>query len=85
VPDARVRVEGIFDLLTDDLFAAVDAVCVDVLQDVGAVPGAGGDLGGRAGGVQPQGQGGMPQVVGSAGERRWTASASEGRPERIRV
>ncbi|HTQ93880.1 MAG TPA: hypothetical protein VMK84_30725 [Streptosporangiaceae bacterium] len=42
---------------------------VDLLQDARAVPGAGGDLGGRASGVQPQGQGGVPQVIGAAGER----------------
>ena len=68
--DAGGWVEGVFDLLADDVAPAVDAVCVDVLQDVDAVPGSGGDFGRRAGCAQPQGQGGMPQVVGSAGERR---------------
>jgi hypothetical protein len=47
VPDAGVRVEGVFDLSADDLVAAIDAVRVDILHDAGAVPGAGGDLGGR--------------------------------------
>ena len=63
VPGAGVRVEGIFDLSADDLIAAVDAVRVDIFKDVDAVSSACGDLGGRAGGVQPQRQGGMPQVV----------------------
>src|ERR1043165_8184780 len=64
--DAGGWVEGVFDLLADDVAPTVDAVCVDVLQDVDAVPGSGGDFGRRAGCAQPQGQGGMPQVVGSA-------------------
>ena len=56
---AGVRIESVFDLLAEVVLLAVDA---------GAVPGAGGDLGGRTGGVQPQGQGGMPQVIRAAGE-----------------
>lgn len=68
--DAGGWVEGVFDLLADDVAPAVDAVCVDVLQDVDAVPGSGGDFSRRAGCAQLEGQGGMPQVVGSAGERR---------------
>jgi hypothetical protein len=68
--DAGGWVEGVFDLLADDVAPAVDALCVDVLQDVDAVPGSGGDFGRRAGCAQRQGQRGMPQVVGSVGERR---------------
>ena len=66
---AGVSIESVFDLLAEVVLLAVDAVQVDVVQDPGAVPGAGGDLGGRAGGVQPQGQGGMPEVIRAAGER----------------
>ncbi len=61
------RVEGVFDPLADGILLAVGAVQVDLMQDAGAVPGPGGDLGGVAGGVQPQGQGSVPQVVGTAG------------------
>ena len=67
---AGVSIESVFDLLADVVLLAVDAVQVDVVQGAGAVPGAGGHLGGRAGGVQPQGQAGMPQVARAAGERR---------------
>ena len=68
--DAGGWVEGAFDLLADDVAPAVDAVCVDVLQDVDAVPGSGGDFGRGAGCAQPQGQGGMPQVICATSERR---------------
>jgi hypothetical protein len=51
--DAGGWVEGVFDLLADDVAPAVDAVFVDVLQDVDAVPGSGGDFGRRAGCAQP--------------------------------
>ena len=60
---AGVSIESVFDLLADVVLLAVDAEQVNVVQDGCAVPGAGGDLGGRAGGVQPQGQGSMPQVI----------------------
>ncbi len=62
-------VEGVFDPLADDVFVAVDAVQVDLVQDAGAGTGPGGDLGGFPAGVQPQGQRGVPQVVGAAGYR----------------
>ena len=48
---------------------AADAVQVDLVQDAGAVARPGGDLGGRAGGVQPERQGGMAQVVRAASQR----------------
>jgi hypothetical protein len=48
------------DLLADGVVAAVGAVEVDLVQDAGAGPGPGGDLGGRAAGVEPQRQGGVP-------------------------
>ncbi len=66
---AGVSIESVFDPLADVVLLAIDAVQVDVVQGPDAVPGAGGDLGGRAGGVQPQGQGGMSQVIRAAGER----------------
>jgi len=44
-------------------------VDVDVVQDACAGAGPGGDFGGFAGGVEPQAQGGVPQVVGAAGQR----------------
>jgi hypothetical protein len=56
------------DVLVDELVAAVDAVGVDGEHDVEAVPGAGGDLGRFPSGVQPQGEGGVAQVVGPPGE-----------------
>jgi hypothetical protein len=55
-------------VLVEGVVVAVDAVGVDGEQDVDAVPGAGGDLGGFTPGVQPQGQGGVAQVVGPPGE-----------------
>jgi hypothetical protein len=48
-----VNIESVFDPLADVVLLAVGAVQVDVVQDPGAGPGAGGDLGGRASGVQP--------------------------------
>jgi len=39
--------KGVFDGLVSDLVVAGDAVGVDGQQHVDAVPGAGGDLGGR--------------------------------------
>ena len=40
-------VEGVFDPLADDIFLAVDAVQVDLVQDAGAVASPCGDLCGR--------------------------------------
>src|SRR5262249_43449467 len=51
---AGACVEGVFDPLADDVVLAVDAVQVDLVKDAGAVPGSRGDLGGLAGGIQPQ-------------------------------
>ena len=48
------------------------------MQDAGAGPGPGGDFGGRAGGVEPQGQGGVPQVAGAAGGRGGGQGGAEG-------
>jgi len=50
---ACARVEGVFDLLADDIVLAVDAVQVDLVQDAGAVACPRGDFGGLAGGIQP--------------------------------
>src|ERR1017187_6793531 len=60
--------EGVGDALVGGAGLAVDAVGVDLEQDGDAVPGAAGDFGGRDPGVQPQGHGGVAQVVGAAGE-----------------
>jgi hypothetical protein len=62
-------VEGVADALVGGGGLAVDAVGVDLEQDGDAVAGAAGDLGGGHAGVQPQGHGGVAQVVGSAGQR----------------
>src|SRR5712692_7011274 len=43
------------------------------------MPGAGGDLGGRLAGGQPQGQGGVAQVVGPADQRGGGQGGAEGR------
>ena len=56
------------DLLVEEVVLAVDAVAVDGEQDGDAVPGPGGDLGGVPAGVQPQRQGGVPLVLGAAGD-----------------
>ena len=45
---------GSLDVLAGDLVAAGNAVGVDGEQDTHAVPGAGGDFGGRGAGGQPQ-------------------------------
>ena len=66
---AGACVEGVFDPLADGVVLAVGAVQVDLMQDTGAVPGPRGDLRGCAAGVQPQRQGGVPQVIGVAGQR----------------
>src|SRR5579859_6468586 len=65
---AGASIEGILDLLAGVVVVAVDAVLVGVVQDAGGVAGPGGDFGGLAGGVEPQGQGGVAQVVGALGE-----------------
>jgi hypothetical protein len=70
--------EGVFDPLADGILVAVGAVQVDLVKDAGTGPGPGGDLGGLAGGVQPQGQGGVPQVVGAAGQWRGGQAGAEG-------
>ena len=44
------------------------SVGVDLEQDRDAVPGAAGDLGGGDAGVEPEGHGGVAEVVGAAGE-----------------
>jgi hypothetical protein len=71
-------VEGMLDLAVGDLFLAIDAVGVGGEQDGDAVPGAGGDLGGRGAGVEPQGQGGVPQVVRPPGEPGGGRGGAEG-------
>jgi len=53
----------VFDLLADKVFPPVDAVRVDMLQHAHAVARASGDPAGCSSGIQPQRQGGMPQVV----------------------
>jgi hypothetical protein len=58
---------------------AVDAVGVDLAQDGDAVPGATDDLSGGHPGVQPQRDGGVPQIIRTPAERqrrRSTPSAS---------
>jgi hypothetical protein len=71
-------VEGVFDPLADGIVLAVGAVQADLIEDTGAVPGPGGDLSGRLGGVQPQRQGGVPQVIGTAGQRGGGQAGAEG-------
>ena len=68
------------DLLADGVVPAVGAVQVDLMQDAGAGPGPGGDLDGRAAGVEPQRQGGVPQVIGAAGEGGGGQAGTEGGP-----
>jgi hypothetical protein len=67
--DAGACVKGVFDPLADGVVLAVGAVQGDLMQDTDTVPGPRSDLAGRAAGVQPHRQGGMPQVIGTAGER----------------
>jgi hypothetical protein len=62
-------VECFLDLAADDVFLAAETAGVDGMQDADAVAGTGGDLGGRAGGVEPQRQGGVPQIVRPPGQR----------------
>src|SRR5258708_39731387 len=61
--------EGVVDALVGCAGLAVDAVGVDLEQDGDAVAGAAGDLGGGDPGVEPQGHGGVAEVVGAAGQR----------------
>src|ERR1019366_5113683 len=69
MPGAATRAEGFLDPLAGDVLLAVDAMHVDGLQDADAVPGPCGDFAGRGARVQPEGHGGVPQVVRPAGER----------------
>jgi hypothetical protein len=54
--------------LFDVVGLAVDAVGIDLEQDGDRVPGAAGDFGGGDPGVEPEGHGGVAEVVGAAGE-----------------
>jgi hypothetical protein len=63
-------VEAALDLPVGDVILAVDAVDVDGEQRADAVAGVPGDFGGCGAGVQPQGQGGVAQVVRAPGEWR---------------
>lgn len=63
-----VVAQSVFDPLPVELVAAVDALGVDTQQDVDAVAGPLGNLGGIDAGVQPGGQAGVAQVVGPPGE-----------------
>jgi len=60
--------EGMLDLPVGDVVLALNAVDVSGEEHGDAVPGPLRDLGGGGPGVQPQGQGGVPQVVGAAGK-----------------
>ena len=62
-------VEGIADALVGRSGLAVDAVGIDLQQDGDAVTGAAGDLRGGHPGVEPQGNGGVPQVIRAACQR----------------
>jgi hypothetical protein len=66
----------LFDLLADGVFPLVDAVRVEILQHAHAVARASGDLAGCSSGVQPQRQGGMPQVV-MCSSRRLNAESKQ--------
>ena len=59
--------EGVGDPLVRGVSLPVDAVGVDLQQD--KEPGTAGDLGRAHPEVQPQGDGGVAQVVGAAAER----------------
>jgi hypothetical protein len=57
---SSVGLEDLADLLIEEVVAAVDAVAVDGEQDRDAVPGPGGDLGGRLPGCRPVGASAPP-------------------------
>src|ERR1700720_2515770 len=69
MPGAATRAESFLDPLAGDVLLAVDAMHVDGLQDADAVPSPCGDYAGRGARAQPEGQGGVPQVVRPQGER----------------
>ena len=56
-----IGIKGVLDPSADQIVLAVGAVQVDVMRDTGAGPRPRDDLGGRAAGVQPRGQGGVPR------------------------
>jgi hypothetical protein len=60
-------VEGVADALVGGTGLAADAVGVDLEQDGDAAARAARDLGSGHVGAQPQGFGGVPQIVGAAG------------------
>ena len=65
-----LKAEGVGDALVGGVGLPVDAVGVDLEQDGDAVPGTAGDVGGGHPGVEPEGYGGVTQVVGAATQRR---------------
>jgi hypothetical protein len=60
-------VEGVADALVGGTGLAADAVGLDLEQDGDAAARAARDLGSGHVGAQPQGFGGVPQIVGAAG------------------
>jgi hypothetical protein len=62
--------QGLADATLGELVLADDVLGVDPEQHVHAVPGPFGDLGRVDAAVEPRGQAGMPQVVGSPGRGR---------------
>jgi hypothetical protein len=81
-------VEGMLDLPAGDVVLAINAVGVDGQQHGDAVHGSLRDLGGGRAGVHPEGQGGVPQVVGrraravaaAAGPSTWVRAVCQVRP-----
>ena len=67
-PGSEVTQRGV-DALVGDGLAAVDTAGVDTEEDFDAVSGAVGHFGGGDAGVEPEGDGGMPECVGPV--REW--------------
>ena len=65
----EMTVDGVADALVGGVRLAVDAVGVDLQQDSDTVASAACDFGGRYPGVEPQGDGGVPQVIRPPGQR----------------
>jgi hypothetical protein len=70
--------EEFLDALVGDFLLAVDAFGVDAQEDLDTVAGPLGDLGGSDAAVEPEGDCGVPEVVGAAGERRGDLVWSQG-------
>ena len=78
-PSYSSKSECVLDAAAGGLVLAVDALRVHLEDDVHAVPGPSRNLRCRNAGVEPQGDGGVPQVVGLGRQGRALLCRCQGR------